>query len=364
MAEVPVHKSFGEFYRFCGVTPNLELLNARWKAVLATLSANNLPQLLDFVRFLFGLRGTADTTIADLRDKCLAADPSFPTQDAELELKAIAGIALLQTMDSGGQFSDAISLAIVAGECKGHRTLAPFSALVERASAEIATRGIAIRERTPLALSALAPAKKSLEELKKVTVDPTAIRDAAAVAIQEAVTNIARLHEILKTVVDDAEDAFDILAEETNILWWVLGEASSELHQPLSSLGAPTAALAIAKELAGLTCRAPGPKASASFLARQLNLSKVSAPASLSDAVCSMSPAWREGLMKAYPQSALDLCPVAQAIVKSTETDPSTAWHAAFQKTTHLSATISFEPIRLSEQLYDELMFLNALPKS
>jgi hypothetical protein len=363
MADVPVNKSFGEFYRLCSIAPSLDLLTIRWKTVVDILSANSLPQLLELTRFLFNPRVSSEPVVSLLREKCLLADPSFPSHDADLELRVIAAVALLQTLDSGSKFSDILALGIISGACKGQRTLAPFSRLLERASSLAAARGIEIRKREPVTLGAVNLPKRHLEDLKKVAADPTIIRDGAAVAIQEAISGVGKVYDAAKTAVSEVDLVLETLAEETNILWWVLSEYSRDLNKPLTSLAAPTAALAVARELADLTCGSPGPRAAVSFLTRQLqHTSKNSEPVSLSDAIGTMTAEWRETLKNKYTQKPLDLCPVVQAVAKSTETDAPNDWHAAFQKITHLDASMLFEPIALSEQLFDEMMFLNALP--
>lgn len=364
MAELPVHKSFGEFYRFASLSPNSDLLNNRWKVVQATLAAAGLSELLDLVRFMFDLTPATDSSTDALRAKCLAADPSFPAHGAELELKAIAGIVLLQTIDSGGDYADAVTLAILAGECKAHRAIAPFAALVSQAALSRAARAVAIRRRSPLTISSLTGAKKALEALKTVQADPTAVRDAAAQAVHEANQNVLKVYEILKEVVENTADDLAVLSEESNILWWVLGERSSELGQPLASMAAATAALSAARELAALTWCAPGPQGAPFFLSRQLSLVRqASSPLSLSDAVAAMPLAWRMSFRKEIVPLHLDLCPVAQALLKSTEVDDASGWHAPYQKATKLSATAQFDPLKLGEQLFDELMFLSSLPE-
>lgn len=361
MAEIPVHRSFGDIYRLAGISPNLDLLTNRWKVVSGMLSTLTMTQWLDLVRFVLELRPASDAIVKDVRDRCLAADPSFPTTGAELELKAIAATAILQAIDSNATNSDTLSLAIVSGECKGHRKIAPFTLLLEHAAVALANSAVTVRNRARLGLATIRAERKALDDLKKVTVEATAIRDAAAAAVEELATTTSTFQEAVADLAEKIDDAVDVLAEESDILWWVLSERSNDLKEPLAELSSSTAALVVAKELADLSIFVPGPAAAGAFLARQLRCAQSgSGTVTLSGAVSSLNTPWRSSLLAAYSNAGGDLCPVMQAIIKSIEATTATEWHPSFHKTTGLSADIAFEPLKLSQQLFDELMFIRS----
>jgi hypothetical protein len=354
MVEIQIHKSFGEFYRLTHLQPTAEILNQRWKAAVAFLTDATLSNKLDLVRFVLGVKLSSEGSIPQLRDKCIEVDPSFPAHDADLELKAIAAISIVQAIETDDEEAIPLALAVIAGECKGLRSLAPFGSVLERARVAAARASVEIRRNARLALADGQGKRVALDTLSGGPSDASSIQKGTVAAIAEASANTQKLQE-------RTHSALSALAEESNILWWVLGEFSKDLVQPISTLSPAMAALVAAKELADVTVFTPGPIASGAFLLRLLTLTTGGGGTTLSDAVCSTSAKWRAGLVSEKLTITNDLSPVMMAVAKASETETGTDWHPAFLKATKISATTSIEPLKLGQQLFDELMLIRAI---
>ena len=67
---------------------------------------------------------------------------------------------------------------------------------------------------------------------------------------------------------------FELLAEESNMFWWLVGESIRTLGESLIDLPHPARLLLAAKELAALTTLRPGPPSAKAILLKCAKLTK------------------------------------------------------------------------------------------
>jgi hypothetical protein len=366
MVDAPIHRRFGDFYRLAALEPEPARVELRWKSVLTISSSASVDVWLDLLRFLFELRPHTDPAVKSLRDACFSHDATFPSEGAEVELRVLTAIAVLHGLDTSEKFALPLALGLLAGDCRGHRSLGPFASLLERAREVLAQRAVAVRSRdrlpVPQDLKGVAEFTKSLDEFKKQD-QPTTIRDFAHPLFTVLQSWHRDTHKQTVQMVKKANHAIDVLSEESNILWWLLSEHCQELRQPVAAIPAPVASIVLARELAQLAQFVPAPHASQAFLARLIKQAVPAAgPTTVGEAVVALDAAWRTALRSdTLSHRTGDLSPILVAITKSLDGDKVSDWQTSYQKATRLSPTITLDPQSLSQQMLDELMLARSV---
>ena len=159
--------------------------------------------------------------------------------------------------------------------------------------------------------------------------------------------------------------SISIYSEESQILWWLIGEWSQDLDKPFKELSSTEAALIIGKELADLVNTLPGPYSSEAVLNKMLGSCKKGARKDLifADAIEQTSIEWRRTVVEKYPSENLkEITPVLTAITKSLEVDNEKEWLPSFKGATKLEADkIKLSSRELAFQMYVECLTIKCL---
>ncbi len=129
--------------------------------------------------------------------------------------------------------------------------------------------------------------------------------------------------------------SIDAYKEETNILSWLIGETSNDLHKKLDKkIMQREVAFILGKELADLVLIIPGPYSAKGILNKMVGLCKAeSKTLSLVDMVDLIDTNWKVSLLKKYPDSAyFSNTPIILAIAKSLEVDGDKVWKYTYGK--------------------------------
>lgn len=336
-----MHKDFAEWYRARSIEPSGELLPKRWAGIERFTGSRD--DIVSLTRLFYGLGKPSDTFLAAFRAVFQDADAAFQMRGNDQELVVLAGAKLVHLIEQAEMDVASMSaLSLVCAAAQNLRHPAPVADILEKAVKYLQERSVNRSASTTTVTNTLQD-KELLESIK----DAGAPWDVFASAFE----NLLNEHRSLKL-------ELPIIAEESNMLWWLFSEYSRDMKQAWSKLSLPAAALIAGKELADLTRIIPGPIAATAFLDKAIRRtsSKPQAKVSVKDALNDTSIEWRQQFAaESLPSELLDLAPISQGIRLSI-TAPDESWLAAFEQSTGLSADSKMIPFHLAYQIYLEAL--------
>jgi hypothetical protein len=173
----------------------------------------------------------------------------------------------------------------------------------------------------------------------------------------EALTAVGTPYSDLAEEFRKLQLAFPLVDEETNMLWWLMGETSRDLDKSWNELEVGAVCSIGAAELADLTKVLPGPIAARAFLDRAVRFDRKKVPASISIAeVVSDTPKeWREKRHNTPVANELTgLLPIHQAMTLSLQANDDGAWRSVFANSTNIPTTAKGSPDSVAYQIYLE----------
>lgn len=324
-----MHDYFGEWYRSGGIPPESLPLAERWKAVEAFKPNSADVALLTQLFFQLTL---SDSSFPESFRKALhETDVTMPMSGNDNELIVLAGAELVDIIE------------------KGERDLADFSALC------LVCAGAQNLRQNPLVPDIPDRAAKYLKKRSEARARP--VKDSAETKLFDALTAMGAPHSDLAPEFRKLQLRFPLVDEETNMLWWLVGETSRDLGKRWGELDAGAVCSIGAAELADLTKVLPGPIAARAFLDRAVRSERKKVPTSISIAeVISETPKeWREKRHKTPIANELaGLLPIHQAMTLSLQANDDGAWRNIFKTSTKLSASAKGAPDTVAYQIYLE----------
>jgi hypothetical protein len=312
-----MHNNFSEWFLAAGIEWPSEVLEKRWVGV-ETFSAGR-DEIVSLVELFFAFYEGNETFIENFRVPFKQADSAFRMKDNNRELSVLAGAKLVSIMENGSVLlGDFASMALVSCGAQNLRASACVNDIAERAAKHLNARAIARSQPDPNAES----------EDDETTV-------------------------LIKTLQRD----LNVVAEESNMLWWVFGETSRDTGKRWSDYSVAQAALMAGKELADLSRIAPGPAAAAALLDRVVKFVKPKPPAHvvLKDAIAELPMDWRQNFTRpGCPPSLLNLCPVSHGIKLSVDLAEGDAWVQALPTSTKTKGGGKIAPQLLAYQIFLE----------
>ncbi len=154
---------------------------------------------------------------------------------------------------------------------------------------------------------------------------------------------------------------YNLLREESDILWWLTGESSRIAGDSFSELPMAIVPILIGRELAELTKQLPGPVAMEAFAGRMLTRTQneTKKAIQLAQSVNALERSLRETWHKSHgAHAALDLCPALYACSSSLTVEGAKEWYSAFKTASSLDATVKLTPLELARQTYLESLLL------
>jgi hypothetical protein len=157
-----------------------------------------------------------------------------------------------------------------------------------------------------------------------------------------------------------------VLAEESNMLWWLFGDTSRDSNERFGNIAEEVIPFVAAKELADLTVSVPGPRAVAAFADRACRSGRKdhATQVDVATAIGALPAAWRDkaiGLWKDKP--VLPLCPIAKSITASV-TARGKQWPTEFSRATGWARNAKLPGAKLALLTYREFLLLKAWAES
>lgn len=341
-----MHPSFPDWYGLAGLKPDAETLLNR-SQVIGTYAKNiTSTRILELAGFFIGKVDVYAELREELNKVFQEADPTFSIKNNLLELRVLAGSLLVELME---------------GEPGSRRLVAAMS--VECCKFGVPIQKVLIQDVVTIsakALNQMSTQVRNIGSLDRPTLSPPKIEN--FVDPNQWGPQLKDFTRSSSSAINRIEQVLAILAEESNILWWLLADFSNALNRPFKEVNPACLSLISAKELADLTVLLPGPGSASASLSRIIGNHKSKPTFKVVDAVNSLPKEWREMQPELENKLILGvLAPISLAIAKSLETDSESAWVAVFNKASGLSARSEHTRLELGTQYYQESLLLRAI---
>jgi len=207
-----MHKQFTAWLRAAGLEPNDETSPKHWKVIDEYVPTAH--EIIAFGRLFYGFKGQEDASLDKFGMALQDADTTFSMQDQKRQFSVFAGAELIATIERNQdeQLADLAALCLVCGGAQGTRTGVPVPDMPKAAARYIEGR--------------------------------TGKRASASVGAGE---------EGVDPKIKKLEGELTIVAEEANMLWWLISEFSRDRNQPWKRVGFPATSIIAGKELADLS---------------------------------------------------------------------------------------------------------------
>jgi hypothetical protein len=359
---------FPNWYHVTRVDVDSDELNKRWEGIEAFDKELKIDKALEALRLFNGFPLKDANFKEEYGTIFQQIDPTFRIRNNDLELRVLAGASIVETLDRRyGGLSDAVALSTICVNSRGlySNGMDMNQDVLDAALDYLLKRAVQVRSPDDLTFtrSSVVKLNKAVETFRGSLTAPAAEAKAA-----EFKTAVAEPFNLLHGAIGDQGASINklfyvlrIQREESNILWWLLGEHSRDLEKPMTEFKISGATLIAGKELADLTALAPGPRSAPAVLDRMLRLIAPKLPASITikEAINNTPREWRERWMADTKMQAVqDLCLVHSAVLKSIETTGKNDWARVFDTNGLIKATQQIPPLDLAIQIYQERILI------
>lgn len=347
-----MNKDFADWYRAANIEPDGNTLPKRWAAVEGFEVTRE--GLADASRLFYGLKPQNPKFVDSLRAGLQKADPAVKMSGNDVELAVLAGALLVDSIERySAPYCYFAALAAVCPAAKNLR-----KPPVVRAIPELATKAL-----TTWSSNRFAPPPSN-------TIEDSAFNEELREQLKAA-EDIAELSEPLGKFYVTAQELeqrlnrmsrlVSLQSEETNILWWLLGEHSRDTNKPFGEFTPAGASLIAGKELSDLALELPGPIASAAFLHKMIQSQRKKIPefVSIEAAVNEVPKEWRQTISKKIDLAKLSgIAPITSAFQAISQVPEGGNWLEIYKHAVGLDASVKISPYELADQFYLEgLMF-------
>jgi hypothetical protein len=350
--------SFADYYKLGGLSPSPDIIERRQAALKKLKSDLSADRILSSVRLYYGLEGGVSANW--LAAAFVASDPSFSLVDNDREVRILAGCLLANAV---AQQSATAILALVAASVDGLRAPTVLPNLLSDARRAMGSEAVRLR-------SSNLDGKPFTERSKA---DYSAKADAIA-------GDIAKVPELAKFLGDEAFQgtrhvlvqangiipplvgAVEVLREQVEILWWLIGGYSRLLESPLAAASNGLGPVLAGLDVADLSVRAMAPVAAPVLILRLLGGSSLDAETILQDVVeaCPRRELGKLARHKALA-SVHDFCPVLAAFAHAERIGAAPAWLNAYEGSAKFSPGTAMTGKTLAAQALVEALLLKQL---
>lgn len=330
-----MHTMFADWYSEADREPSPERLQGRAAGVETFVAETNPDALLGLLRYL--LNGTGDSTaMSALSAKLKEEDDAFLLRNNDHEMRVLSAISLILAIDNNSSVSTAIALAVDVASALGTAEVGPLSrVLVEMAQRHLTDEGLRLR---------VEPDEIAVTRFEKLAPDTNFSMPQQGADIPQVQANIAGLAEyvdgingtINRALADThtalaASTSFNaVLAEESSMLWWLMGAHSRDTNLPLAALSNDCVCLVAGKDLADLTRIIPGPVSVRAILHKALDSAGVdpTAVVELGTIVDAAARDWRADWLRGHDLTRLrGVGRCLPAVAASVEVGEEVDWH-------------------------------------
>lgn len=359
--EVTLKEDLPRWLRVLEVIPNASTQEKRRVGIEALLKQAMRADVETMIRLGLKTKQSPSTeAIARIRQPIKTADDSFHNYANDRELQILCAAALAELLRRHGDIPAVAALGLSTATILGvNKPDLPFD-LAEAAEFAILAQAETRRRRPDFGklLSAAFPQA----EFDKVAAafNPVDLNNVAP-ALTALVDAVRASHNALLQRCNDGLDAasafINLQDEELEMLWWLLGERSTEMDRPMAKVSREERPFVLGKELADMTLHSPGPPAMKSLLGRggAKESDRVTIPACVN--ACDVD--WLKRLVDGADPSPVTR-PLHLAIKRKLETGDDESWIAGWAAATEVNREQKFSALQVGMLFYRERLLAAA----
>jgi hypothetical protein len=295
-------------------------------------------------------------------EQLLTVDKEFPVSGNAEELRLMAGVVMVAIFEESSNEGDAFALGLGSMSFQNRTTQPAQPEILSIAQSYLRAEGekqrpIECSDSTPSAEKALNAKYKEVEEAE-TTGDEAEIQATRSAYNKSVIRTIQEKNTLLNGQIRR-------LAEESAILWWVLGEYSPLLQRRTAEIESSDYALVVAAEAADRTSILPPPRSIDALLARALAPCKKGTKKNptLAHFLNKTKGDWRADYLQRLNYSECEeFVPFTIGLAKAREfNDASAAIKVLPQLCRGFDASLTLSPEQVANQFYIELCFTKSL---
>lgn len=359
-------RNFSQWYLETKMQMDHEILTRRWKGVETFEKTLGIEQIFELSRLFYQMDLKNNSFEEEFRAVFQDADKAFLMKGNALELAVLAGAVLRKAVKRDNRDTSLIAAyATVCANFGGEGKNPAVPDIVNLARGYLSSKSAELRHLDGTK-RILFPHQELIKGGQKLATFFQA-NDVANISShwdgysKKLISTLEKCVEVSNLI----QREHLLHREESDILWWVMGEYSRDLEAPMRNLQLPVACLVASKELADLTRILPGPFAAPAFLDKVLRsvFTNLDKPITFSEGINQADGDWRKAWFQNYNDiDSLDLCPILFAVGKSTEeSGGKNAWERPFEVTTKLSPKMQLLPLSMAMQIYEECLFVRSI---
>ncbi len=355
-----MHKHAIDWYAQLHLKSDVALVQKRWST--AETVAENLPRprVIELLR-LFLFATLREEFSQQFTNELIEIDPEFPVSNNAGELRLMAGLVMITTFGKPSHEADAFALGMRAASFPSGRIQPIQKEILVEAEEYLRSEAGRLRQNGFVDVSADVLIQPLMAQEIALSAAEAAGDVAKTVSAQTAYRDSIR--NSISSAYEELANRIEQLAEESALLWWVLGEHSDALG-PTNALDAEVYALVAAAEAAQRTMILPPPQSIGPLLARTLRSCKGGDKVLvLSDYFEVVDPVWRAAQVKLINGvDCRDLSPLSATLEKTHELDSAAAALTAIARLCPgVEAGMQITPGQVAHQFYSEVIFLRSL---
>jgi hypothetical protein len=342
-----------------------DAIPVRWRVVTSLQKNLDKSRALDLVRLAATPALSHQAVHAQIVHALRKQYSAYPEEGRELEVRRLAGsVAASYFMEHQDQLADTIALAII---CSNFLSTADSTGAPPFLNDALAYRRKRIASTHP---SELKGGPMSAIQESQLKGNPTADGQPATFSTAVIAKKLAALSRDTKVSIEEMRTFSRVISEEANMAWWLLGEFSRDLEQPLSSLPSASVPLIVGNELADLCLTPFGPRAARAVLWQGLKRSGISPDTPIDPASCAealpqevadrVAGLWSSGL-KPDGLTPLSAAIVARATAQSNSITQPHAAPVLFETMTQIKYDRLNKPrsaVEIAEAFFHEKLFV------
>ncbi|MBU9270269.1 GTPase-associated system all-helical protein GASH [Burkholderia gladioli] len=346
--------NFADRYAEAGIAPTAAVIASREAPAERIRKNLTSAQTFDLVGTYYGF---PNIDLVWFKDQFQQEDAAFSLINNERECVVLAA-AILGALVADGD--DHTIAAINVANLRGRNQPKEANWLLAAAKTAYTTRAIAARnygtvDKNFKVMSAL----KLGDEITALPADDWPALVAALTKIrnesQDAVKAIAAK---MTAAIDVVSARTRYLREDSQMLWWLIGEHSRDLDRHFSKFSPAQGAILIGTDLANLaTATWLGPVAAPAMIERGLRITdgNTDSPISLASAIDGFEASDLAKIATSRNDRPARIFPIMTAIEKAKEIGKG-LWHEAYEKMTGIDTAVEFSPSDLAMQVYLEYL--------
>lgn len=342
-----MNEKFRDWYLTVNLAPQDGQINKRISAIESFCKNVNKINSINLVKLYYGIEVDASFTAEFI--KCFVAkDEAFPAKNDE-EIKLLAGASLVEIAESNRGMDSIVELFSMAINAVRSSAVTPeiYNVIVQNYYNDSANLRNFNGDKDEIESLPIQEFTSYIEENSLDNLDATAFK------------KLINVLEAIQNRMESNEERTSVYHEDSQVLWWIMGEHSNELGTKIKAVDKTKACIAIGKEASNFITNYPGPTAIKAVLNKMIGLCKGRTEQLTLDKVIEQLPGeWKSSFISTINEDyLLNLLPLHSAIIRSKNTDNAIEWYPKFKREFFNST----DEIRLTQQEFSWQMYIECL---